>query len=305
MKSRIVSLFLLITTLISAQFVTAQEIKCDIRINSNQISGTDRTVFQNLQTALYEFVNNTKWTDINFKTSEKIECSMAITIKERSDDNAFSGDLNLVLRRPTYKATYTSPLFNTIDTHFQFSYMDGEALDFSTTSFSSDLTATIAYYIYMFLGYEFDSFSLYGGENFYKIAENIVSMAQSTNEMGWKSSGRQNRYWLCENMTNSVYQPLRQFLYEYHRLGLDVMSEKPDEGRAAITKSLEHLKTIHATYPTCYYLQLLLETKKDEIINIYSQGSQQEKTKIVNLMKEIDPSQSTSYDAILQNNGKQ
>lgn len=304
MKTRLIRFVILFVGLFAIQSVKAQEIKCDVRINSNQIAGTDKTVFESLQTALYEFINNTRWTDINFKTNEKIECSIAINIKERTDNN-FSGDINMVLRRPTYKATYTTTIFNNIDSHFLFSYMDGEALDFSTTSFNSDLTATIGFYIYMFLGYEFDTFSLYGGENFYKIAENIVNMAQNTDEAGWVSTkNRQNRYWLCENVTNSVYQPLRQFLYEYHRLGLDVMSEKPEEGRAAITKTLEYLQAIHATYPTCYYLQVILDTKRDEIINVYSQGSQQEKTRVANILKEIDPSQATAYDAILQNNGK-
>lgn len=304
MKTRFLRLLIFTASLFAFQTIKAQEFKCDIRINSNQISGTDKTVFQNLQTALYDFINNTKWTGINFKSSEKIECSLVINIKERTDSESYSGEINMVLRRPTYKATYNTPIFNYIDTHFLFSYIDGQSLDFNPNTFSSDLTSTIAYYLYMFLGFEFDTFSLYGGEGFYKIAESIVNSAQSTNEIGWQSNNRQNRYWLCENLTNSTYQPLRQFLYEYHRLGLDVMSERPDEGRAAVATAIEYLQPIYERYPTCYFFQLLLETKRDEIVNIFSEGTQQEKVRVTNILKQIDPSQSTKYDAILQSPSK-
>ena len=280
---------------------SAQELKCDIRINSNQIAGSDKTVFQNLQTALYEFINNTKWTNINFKTAEKIECSIAITIKERSDSNTFSGELNMALRRPCYKASYTTPMLNYVDPKFSFEYTDGQPLDFSLNSHMSDLTSTIAFYVYMFLGLDFDSFSLNGGKPFFEAAQQIVNNAQSSKQVGWKAfDGNKNRYWMAENMTNSSYAPLHQFFYEYHRLGLDVMSEKPDEGRAAILESLRHLQNIHSGYPTCFFLQLIVEAKRDEIINVFSQGTQKEKTEAVNIMKQIDPAQSSNYDAILQ-----
>lgn len=285
--------------------VSAQEMKCDIRINSNQVAGTDKTVFQNLQTALYEFINNTKWTNINFKTSEKIECSIAITIKERTDSNTFSGELNMALRRPCYKASYTSPMLNYVDQKFTFEYTDGQPLDFSLSTHMSDLTSTIAFYVYMFLGLDFDSFSQNGGMPFFEAAQQIVNNAQSSSQQGWKAfDGNKNRYWMVENMTNNSYAPLHQFFYEYHRLGLDVMSEKPDEGRAAILRSLGYLQVIHTSYPTCFFLQLIVEAKRDEIINVFSQGTQQEKTQATNIMKEIDPAQSSTYDAILQGGKK-
>ena len=285
--------------------VAAQEMKCDIRINSSQVAGTDKTVFQNLQTALYEFINNTKWTNINFKTAEKIECSIAITIKERTDSNTFSGELNMALRRPCYKASYTTPMLNYVDQKFTFEYTDGQPLDFSLSTHMSDLTSTIAFYVYMFLGLDFDSFSQNGGSPFFEAAQQIVNNAQSSSQQGWKAfDGNKNRYWMVENMTNNSYAPLHQFFYEYHRLGLDVMSEKPDEGRAAILRSLGYLQAVHASYPTCFFLQLIVEAKRDEIVNVFSQGSQQEKTQATNIMKEIDPAQSSIYDAILQGGKK-
>lgn len=281
--------------------MAAQEVKCDIQVNSSQVAGTDKTVFQNLQTALYEFINNTKWTNINFKNAEKIECSIAITIKERTDANSFSGELNMALRRPCYKASYTTPVFNYLDQKFTFEYTDGQPLDFSLNTHMSDLTSTMAFYVYMFLGLDFDSFSLNGGQPYFEAAQQIVNNAQSSTQSGWKAfDGNKNRYWMVENMTNNSYAPLRKFMYEYHRLGLDVMSEKPDEGRAAILNALEYLQAVHATYPTCFFLQLIVEAKRDEIINVFSQGTQQEKTQATNIMKQIDPSQSSRYDQILQ-----
>ena len=277
----------------------AQEIKCDIRINSSQIAGTDKHVFENLQSALYEFVNGTKWTNAKFKQAEKIECSIAITIKERTSSDSYSGEINMALRRPTYKASYTTPMFNYVDTRFNFTYADGQQLDFNPNTYMSDLTSTIGFYIYMFLGYDFDSFSPNGGENFYAVAESIVNSAQNTNESGWLSTTRQNRYWLVENMRNNALQPLRQFLYEYHRTGLDIMSEKPDEGRANICNALQYLQTVYDKDPTCFFLRLLVETKRNEIIQVFSEGTQQEKTKAVNIMKAIDASKANEYDAIL------
>ena len=290
-----------ICLLLTAGSLAAQELKCDIRVNSNQVAGTDKTVFQNLQTALYEFINNNKWTNINFRMTEKIECSMAINIKERTDSESFSGEITVAMRRPCYKASYTSPVFNYLDQKFQFSYMDGQPLEFSLNTHMSDLTSTIAFYVYMFLGIDFDTFSLNGGKPFFEAAQQIVNNAQSSSQTGWKAfDGNRNRYWLAENFNNNSYAPLHQFLYEYHRLGLDVMSERPDEGRAAILKSLEYLQTVYSSYPTCFLLQLIVETKRDEIINVFSEGTQQEKTKASNIMKQIDPSKSSQYDAILQ-----
>ena len=304
MKRLLVSIIAAVCMFLT-NMVAAQEMKCDIRINSSQVAGTDKTVFQNLQTALYEFINNTKWTNINFKTAEKIECSIAITIKERTDSNTFSGELNMALRRPCYKASYTTPMLNYVDQKFTFDYTDGQPLDFSLSTHRSDLTSTIAFYVYMFLGLDFDSFSQNGGSPFFEAAQQIVNNAQSSSQQGWKAfDGNKNRYWMVENMTNNSYAPLHQFFYEYHRLGLDVMSEKPDEGRAAILRSLGYLQAVHASYPTCFFLQLIVEAKRDEIVNVFSQGSQQEKTQATNIMKEIDPAQSSIYDAILQGGKK-
>lgn len=304
MKRLLVSVIAAIC-LFFANTAAAQELKCDIRVNSNQVAGTDKTVFQSLQTALYEFINNTKWTSINFKTAEKIECSVAITIKERTEANTFTGEINIALRRPCYKASYTTPVLNYVDQKLSFEYIDGQPLDFSLNTHMSDLTSTIAFYVYMMLGLDFDSFSLNGGAPYFEAAQQVVNNAQSSSQAGWKAfDGNKNRYWMVENMTNNSYAPLHQFMYEYHRLGLDLMSEKPDQGRAAILNSLQYLQNVHSSYPTCFFLQLIVEAKRDEIVNVFSQGTQQEKTQAVNIMKQIDPAKSSLYDSILQGGKK-
>lgn len=280
----------------------AQELKCEVRVNANQVEGSDRTVFQNLQTSLYDFLNNTKFTEINFRQNEKIDCSILVNIKSKENDY-FTAEINVALSRPVYKTNYNSPLFNYIDRKFYFEYMEGVTLDFNPSTYMSNLTHTIGYYVYLLIGLDFDSFSLYGGDPFFAIAERVVNSApqDQSSDNGWNSTGRQNRYALINDITNERYRPLRQFIYEYHRLGLDIMAEKPDEGREVILNALSYLQAVYERNSMCYFLQLLTETKRDEIIQVFSQGSQKEKTTASNIMKSIDPSQSSHYDAILQN----
>jgi hypothetical protein len=296
-KSTLIFFFMLLLGLPKLQ---SQEFLADIRVTAPTIEGTDRRVFESLQQALYDFINNRKWTNINFKNQERIECSILITVKERVSSDEFKGTINLVLRRPVYKSSYNSVLFNYVDESFQFRYIESQPLDYIENSYSSSLTSTLAFYLYYFLGMDFDSFSLYGGDPFFRVAESIVNSAQNATERGWKAfDGNRNRYWLVENMTNPAYRPLRQFMYEYHRLGLDVMSEKPDEGRAKIGETLTFLEQTWRERPNLLMLQLFLDAKRDEIINIFSQGSPQEKTKAVNIMREIDPANASKYEKIL------
>src|SRR5574344_1938849 len=228
MKKALFASIITCCLLLLSNTMQGQELKCEVQVNSSQISGSDKTIFQNLQSALYEFINNTKWTEINFRTNEKIECTIVINVTKRSDTQNFAGEINIALSRPIYKSSYTSPVFNYIDTSFPFEYIDGQSLDFNPSSYMSDVTSTIGFYVYLMLGYDFDTFSLYGGEPFFKVAEVIASSAPQDGEhAGWSTTSLKNRYAIIENFMNPSYKPLRQFLYEYHRLGLDVMSEKP------------------------------------------------------------------------------
>ena len=282
----------------------AQEMQCNMRVISNKVEGSDKTIYQNLQTAINEFINNTKFTDINFKTAERIECSMLVDVKSREGDY-FSAEINLALRRPVYKSNYNTPMFNYIDRKFFFEYTDGQALDFNPNTYISNITSTLGFYVYLFLGMEFDSFSPNGGDPFFAIAETIANAApqEAGNENGWNSTGRQNRYAIISEINNQTYHPLRQFMYDYHRRGLDVMAEHPEQGREAILEALAQLQGVYERNSMCYFLQLLIESKRDEIIQIFSQGEQKIRVEASNIMKRIDPSQSSRYDAMLQNQG--
>jgi len=287
--------------MMTANGLKAQELQCNVRVTSNKVEGSDKTIYQNLQTALNDFINNTKFTDINIKTAEKIECSMLVDIKSREGDY-FTADINLALRRPVYKSNYNTPMLNYVDRKFFFEYTDGEALDFNPNTYTSNITSTIGFYVYLFLGIEFDSFAPNGGEPFFAIAETIANAApqEAGNENGWSSTGRQNRYAIINEINNQTYQPLHEFLYIYHRQGLDVMAEHPDQGREAVLRSLRLLQGVYERNSMCYFLQLITETKRDEIVQIFTQGEQKVRVEAANIMKTIDPSQSSRYDAMLQ-----
>lgn len=291
-------LFCLTTRIVRLQ---AQEFNFDVSVSTAQVSGTDQRVFEALKEGVINFMNNRVWTNVAFKPEERIEGAIVINVKSRTD-NIIEAELNIALRRPAYKTNYNTPLLNYIDDDFVFEYIESQPLDFSENTYMSNLTSTLAFYAYYCLGLYFDSFGLYGGDPFFKSAEQVVISAQSAAESGWKAfDDKRNRYWLSENMINSAYKPLRQYMYEYHRLGIDNMSTKQEEGRAAITKSLDYLKQIYSERPTLLFLQVINDTKRSEWKSVYTEGSQQEKTKAVNVLREIDPSHATEYEDILLN----
>ena len=298
------TLFLVFSCMMCFGLLQAQELQCDVRVNSNKVQGSDKTIYQNLQTSLYEFVNNTKFTEINFRQAEKIECSMLIDVTGREGDY-ITAEVSLALRRPVYKSNYSTPMFNYIDRKFIFEYIEGQTLDFNPNTYISNLTSTIGFYVYLFLGLDFDSFSLNGGDYFFEIAETIANAApqEAGGDNGWSSTGRQNRHAIISDINNPSYAPLRQFLYDYHRNGLDVMAEHPDQGRENILSALANLQAVYERNSMCYFLQLIIESKRDEIIQIYSEGELKIRTEAANIMKAIDPSQSSRYDAMLQNQG--
>jgi hypothetical protein len=305
MKRTFATLLIALGCLLCFNTIQAQELQCDVRVTSNKVQGSDKTIYQNLQTSLYEFINNTKFTEINFKQAEKIECSMLVDILSR-EGNYFTAEINLALRRPVFKSNYNTPMFNYIDHKFYFEYTDGQSLDFNPNTYISNITSTIGFYVYLFLGLDFDSFSLYGGEPFFAIAESIAQAAPQDPgaENGWNSTGRKNRYAIISDVNDPTNKPLRQFIYDYHRQGLDMMTEKPDQAREAMFNAIVQFQGIYERNPMCYFLQLLIESKRDEIIQVFSQGDMKVRTEVANVMKAVDPSQASRYDEMLQNTGK-
>jgi hypothetical protein len=267
------------------------------------LEGSDKRIFETLQTAMYEFINNRKWSNYNFKSEEKIECTFLLTINERLGADEFRGNINLVLRRPVFNAAYNTVILNYIDKGFQFRYVENQPLDYSDGSFTSNLTSVLAYYSYIFLGLYFDSFSPNGGTVFLEKALEVVNAAQNASEPGWKAfESEKNRYWLANNYMNPSNSALRDFGYAYHRLGLDQMYEKVDAGRSSVTQSIESLQKLNNARPNLFAMQLIFEAKRDEIINIYADQRvpPMEKAGIVNIMKEMDPASSSKYQSILE-----
>lgn len=291
-----------ILILFLTKFSFTQEIYCNVQVNSRQVEGSEKRVFEELQRALYEFVNNRVWSNYKFKVEERIECSILLTISERVSTDEFKGSLNLALRRPVFNSSYNSTILNYVDNDFQFRYVLNQPLEYSDNQFYSNLTSVIAFYVYIFLGLDFDTFKLYGGTPFYEKAEAVVSSAQNSQFPGWKAfEDNRNRYWLVENLLNAKYKAIRKFLYDYHRRGLDVMYDNPDAGRSAIAQGLTALKRVYDDRPGLFLIQVILDAKRDELIGVLSEGSPTERTNAVNILKEIDPSHSSDYQKILKN----
>ena len=279
----------------------SQELNCQIQIASQQVQTNDRRVFQTLQTAVYEFMNQTKWTNYTYNVQERIECSILINISYWNLTDLFKATIQVQSRRPIYHSSYDSPLLNYIDKDFEFTYLESEPLDFQINTFSSNLTSVLAFYAYMIIGLDFDSYALNGGNPYYGSAQTIVNNAQNTKEPGWKAfESLKNRYWFVENLLNSSYGSVRESIYKYHRHGLDVMADDLEKGRSTISESLDLLKKVKRDKPNLYILQLIFDTKCDEFVNIYSGASPMDKPKAVNILKEIDPTHSDKYDKILQ-----
>lgn len=281
--------------------VPAQEFMCQVSVNAAQVEGSEKKVFQTLQTAVYEFINNRKWTNYVYRPEERIECSMMITITERVSSDQFKGRINVVLQRPVYKTSYNTNLLNLVDKDFDFKYVELEPLEYNDDVYTSNLTSMVAYYLYIMLGIDADSFTKFGGTPYYEKARGVVNAAQNSPERGWKSfESQKNRYWLVENLMNNTYSAYREGLYSYHRLGLDLMSENMDLGRSGINDCLEDVQNVNREKTGLYITQVFIDAKNEEIINIYSQAAPMDKTKTVNIMKEIDPANGSKYQQIMQ-----
>lgn len=278
---------------------SAQEIFCNLQVNSDMIEGTDKNIYENMQTSLIEFINDRKWTGYEIKPSERLECNMVITITGRPSTDLFTARLNVVASRPIYGSTYNSPLINYVDEDFSFEYIEFQPMEYQDNQYLSNLTSLIAYYVYIILGLDFDSFSQYGGTPFFEKAELVVNAAQEGGQVGWNSfEDQRNRYWLVENYLNQSYSNIRDFYYEYHRLGMDEMSEKPDQGRAAVLTSLGYLQSAYDNRPGLFALQLIMDAKRDEFVNIFKGGNPKEKEDSQDILKEIDPANSSTYSKI-------
>lgn len=276
----------------------AQEFNMKITLNTNQIQGTDKSVFEKMEESLNKLVNDRKWTDATFATNELIEGSILITINE-VQENTYKGDVQIIVNRPVYNATYNTPLLNYRDTEFEFSYLLGENLEYIENNINSNLVATVAYYVYIILGLDFDSYALNGGKPYYEKAMQIVNNAQSLNTKGWAPfGGDRNRYAMVMALTEENSSVFHSMWYNYHRKGLDEMAANPSRGRAGVIATVPDLQTIYKARPASAILSFYGDTKLDELINIYSEATSEEKSEAYKILQPIFPTKRYVIDKI-------
>ncbi len=277
---------------------SAQELNCMVEVNSQQVEGTNKSVFTTLQEAITEYMNTRKWTNAQFSPNEKIDCRLFLTVKKYEDDR-IKGDLQVQLSRPVYNSTYTTTLLNFKDNKIDFEYREGDPLNFNENAFESNLTAILNFYAYLFLALDFDSFSPNGGQAYFDRAATVVQMAQSSGEVGWKTfEDNKNRSAVLNSYTDGASAGIRRLLYDYHRKGLDEMATSPDKGRAVITESLKELEKIYKSTPMSVALSIFRDSKLDELVNIYSKASTTEKDAVYELLQPIYPTERERLEKI-------
>jgi hypothetical protein len=292
-------IFILLLIALGFNSLKAQELNCMISVVSQQVQGSNREIYDNMQKAMMEFVNDQNWTDHIFKEEERIQCQMMFNITDRISDNEFQGTLQIQSSRPIFGSSQTTTMLNYRDNDIHFKYDDFEPLRFNETQFTSNLVSLLAYYVNIILGLDYDSFSLEGGTIFYQRAEAICTNAQNAAETGWKAfEGTRNRYWLVENLLNDKYRSVRSCLYRYHRLGLDRFIERTDEARAEIADALIEMRQAYRENPTAMIFTVFFTAKSDEIVNIFSESFPDERNRVVTALKEIDPANTSKWDRI-------
>lgn len=292
-------LFIAVIT-IGLSSLEAQELNCQVQVVSPQIQGTtEKRIFDNLQKAIFEFMNNTKWTSDIYSMEERISCSMFINITEKISTDEYKATLQIQSTRSVFKSSYNSVMINHNDADFTFKYIEFQSMDFSMSQYMGNLTSVLAYYAYVIIATDYDSFSPNGGTPWWQKAQTIVANAQNAVEKGWKSmESTKNRYWLVENTLQPLFAPIRECNYKYHRLGFDVMFQDVAAGRAVVLEALLSLEAIHNQRPLSFPLQLFFNAKSDEIVKLFSGGLQEEKTKVVPLLQKIDPGHGLVYQNI-------
>ena len=283
---------------------SSQELNCDVTFNTDQIQGSNKSVFETLQEAVMEYMNTNHFTNDQYAVNERIDCRLFFTIAEYTD-NTLKGDLQVQSSRPVYNSTYTTTLINFKDTKIEFTYQEGEPLNFTVNTMESQLTAILNFYAYLIIALDRDSFAPRGGEEAFERLKMIVQMAQSSGEGGWKAfEDKKNRSAVLDAYTSPSTTVLRDLTYNYHRTGLDEMFLSPDEGRAEITESLESLQKVYDTDPMSVGLSMFKDAKLDELVNLYTKGSQTERAKVVELLTPLYPTEMKRINLIKEGKNK-
>jgi len=294
------SILYIIFTFISLVSLQAQELNARLTINTQKIQSANKDMFTSMERNLNQLLNGQRWTNLNLDRSERIDCTVSITINEATSENSFVADIQISSRRPVYNSTYITTLMNYRDTQFEFSYMQGQSLDFNDANIDNNLVAVIAFYAYVIIGLDSDSFSLNGGRPYFARAMEVANMAQSLNAKGWEPfSGRNNnRYDLAVALTDESSKDFHSMWYDYHRMGLDEMAANASRGRIRIMESMNDIQKLYGSRPSSPLLALIAESKVDEIVRICSQATAEEKQSMKKLLSQIFPTKNNLINTL-------
>lgn len=278
--------------------VSAQEFRCVVSVNYQKLmnttqaydSGGDKKIFESMKQAIEDFVNGRRWTNIELEQQELIDCSISLILNSRSTATDFTGQLTIQMRRPVFNSTYTTGLFNYMEQgNFTFSFNESQPLEFDPNNFYGNLSATLGFYCYIMLGIYFDSYAPNGGAPFFGLAEQVVQSAEGSSYAGWRGEGAKSRYWFMENHLNDAYAPLHEAYYNYHRMGLDMMTKDQPMARQAIITALRNLLQVHKTRTNLLSVNQFIDVKMQEIASIFRPAPAQEQKQVYDLIKEISP----------------
>jgi len=279
----------------------AQEFNCQVSVIAPQVAQAQTGVFRSMETAIKEFFNVRRFTNYNYAPNERIDINLLLTISNQPAPDRFEGTLQVIYARPVFGTDYNSPILDLVDDQVQFNFLENTQIEFTPDRFINNLSALLGFYAYFILGLDADTFSPLGGAEFYNQAQQVVNNAQSAGESGWKAfEGQRNRYWLLDNQLQAVFRPLRELLYDYHRQGMDVMTEDAAAARRKIAASIEKLKTVHQAKPASYNLQVVFNAKYNELVEIFKPADPAEKTKLFNTLQIIDPGHIGQYQNMMR-----
>lgn len=297
--------YIILFSFCMVSFAKAQEIKCNVTVNGNQVPQVDPDIFTALEKGIFEFVNNTAWTDDVFAQHEKIEAAIFINVTEQVKDgqgtlvaDQYKGTITVQSRRRVFNTTYDCQMLNYQDNNFSFTYIPFQQFYYSENTSMSNLTAVIAFYCYLMIGLDYDSFSLNGGDKYLGKAQNIVNQSQNLPEPGWKANEVSNRYYMINDYLNPAFKPLRDLMYDYHRKGYDAFSSDLTNGRKVVINSLKTLDKIWSQRPNAFLLQIFFSTKRNEIMDMLKETKAVDKAELLPILKKVDPSQASKYDQL-------
>ncbi|MDG1349974.1 MAG: DUF4835 family protein [Crocinitomicaceae bacterium] len=286
------------------KYVNCQELNCQVSIITDaklEVTTTEKQALDQLEEVIFEFMNSTKWTKDKFNIEERINCSVQLQITNIPTMGTFSGSIQVLMSRPAFNSNYNSLVFNFMDENVVFSYSRNTPLYYAKNAFRDNLSSILSFYALFMIGMDYDSFSPNGGTPFYTEAQQIVSNAQTSGAAGWKASetGKRNRYWLVDNALQQLFQPLRDCNYAYHRKGIDNLYDNKEDGIKEIYKALLKLKPVVQTRPNTVNIINFVYCKTDELKSLLSESDTKQKTDFVNLLKRLDPGNSSKFQAIL------